>query len=82
MRQNIGRYTPMEPPPGDLAMIITPEQATLKARQQFDSLLILVQRASLDCQRIDTVERDLMRHLLARGHDLLTAFVAHQGDGD
>src|SRR5512135_693371 len=82
VRQNIGCYTPMELPPGDLAMIITPEQATLKARERFDSLLDLVRRASDDGQRIDTVERDLMRHLLALGHDLLTAFVARQGDGD
>jgi hypothetical protein len=72
----------MELPPGDLAMIITPEQATLKARERFDSLLDLVRRASDDGRRIDTVERDLMRHLLALGHDLLTAFVARQGDGD
>ena len=82
VRQNIGCYTPMELPPGDLAMIITPEQATLKARERFDSLLDLVRRASDDGPRIDTVERDLMRHLLALGHDLLTAFVARQGDGD
>src|SRR4051794_35789969 len=72
----------MELPPGDLAMIITPEQSLLKARQQFDSLVNLVQQASQDGQRIDTVERDLMRRLLALGLDLLTAFVAHQGDGD
>ena len=63
-------------------MIITPEQAALKAQQRFDSLLNLVQQASQHGQRIDTVERDLMRHLLALGHDLLTAFVARQGDGD
>src|SRR5512135_2720700 len=63
-------------------MIITPEQATLKAQQRFEYLLNLVQHASQDGQRIDTVERDLMRRLLALGHDLLTAFVAHQGDGD
>jgi hypothetical protein len=63
-------------------MIITPEQAALKAQQRFDSLLNLVQHASQHGRRIDTVERDLMRHLLALGHDLLTAFVAHQGDGD
>lgn len=63
-------------------MIITPEQASLKARQRFDYLLGLVRQASQDGQRIDTVERDLMRHLLSLGHDLLTAFVAHQGDGD
>src|SRR5262245_28661408 len=72
----------MELPPGDLSMIITPEQALLKAHQRFDSLLNLVQQASQDGQRIDSVERELMRHLLALGHDLLTAFVAHQGDGD
>jgi hypothetical protein len=63
-------------------MIITPEQASLKARQRFEDLLDLVRQASQDGQRIDTVERDLMRHLLALGYDLLTAFVAHQGDGD
>ena len=63
-------------------MIITPEHAALKAQERFHHLLDLVQPASQDGQRIDTVERDLMRHLLALGHDLLTAFVAHQGDGD
>jgi hypothetical protein len=68
--------------PGDLAMIITPEQASLKARERFEYLLDLVRGASQDGQRIDTVERDLMRHLLAPGFDSLTAFVAHQGDGD
>jgi hypothetical protein len=82
IRQNIGRYTPMVLHPGDLAMILTPEQAALKAQQRFDHLLNLVQKAGHDGQRIDTVERDLMRSLLALGHDLLTAFVAHQGDGD
>jgi hypothetical protein len=82
VRQNIGCYTPMELPPGDLAMIITPERATLKAQERFEHLLGLVRQASQDGQRIDTVERDLMRQLLALGHDLLTAFVAHQGDGD
>jgi hypothetical protein len=63
-------------------MIITPEQATLKAQERFDHLLDLVRQVSQDGRRIDTVERDLFRHLLALGHDLLTAFVAHQGDGD
>jgi hypothetical protein len=63
-------------------MILTPEHAALKAQQRFDHLLNLVQQASQDGQRIDIVERDLMRHLLALGHDLLTAFVAHQGEGD
>lgn len=63
-------------------MIITPEQAALKAQDQFDALRDFVQRAAQEQQRIDTVERGLMRQLLALGHALLSAFVAHQGDGD
>jgi len=82
VRQNIGCYTPMEPPPGGLVIIITPEQAALKAQERFDHLLDLVRQASHDGERIDTVERDLMRHLLALGHDLLALFIANQGDGD
>ena len=37
-------------------MIITPEQAALKAQQQFDSLRDFVQQAAQDGQRIDTME--------------------------
>src|SRR5437763_8180672 len=68
--------------PGDLAMIITPEQAALKAQHQFDALRDFVQQAARDGQRIDTVERELFRQLLGLGHTLLSAFVAAQGDGD
>lgn len=63
-------------------MIMTPEQASLKARVQFDALRDFVQRAAQDGQRIDTVERELFRQLLGLGHTLLSAFVAEQGDGD
>ena len=63
-------------------MIITPEQAALKARVQFDALRDFIQKAAQDGQRIDAVERSLMRQLLDLGHTLLSAFVAHQGDGD
>jgi hypothetical protein len=63
-------------------MIITPEQAALKAQERFGHLLDLVRQASHDGQRIDTVERDLIRQLLALGHDLLALFIANQGDGD
>jgi hypothetical protein len=63
-------------------MIMTPEQAALKAQEQFDGLMDLVQKAARDGQRIDTVERELMRRLLGLGHTLLSAFVAQQGDGD
>src|SRR5690349_1828220 len=63
-------------------MIITPEQASLKAQQQFDALRDYVGRAARAGQRIDTVERELFRQLLGLGHTLLSAFVAQQGDGD
>jgi hypothetical protein len=63
-------------------MIITPEQASLKAQQQFDALRDFVDRAARDGQRIDAVERELFRQLLGLGHSLLSAFVAQQGDGD
>jgi hypothetical protein len=63
-------------------MIITPEHAALKAQEQFDALRDFVRQAAHEKQRIDTVERGLMRQLLALGHTLLSAFVAQQGDGD
>jgi hypothetical protein len=63
-------------------MIITPEQAALKAQEQFHSLIDFVHNASQQGQRIDRVERELMRQLLALGLILLNAFVAQQGDGD
>src|SRR3954452_9034744 len=72
----------MSPHPGDLAMIITPEQTALKARVQFDALRNFVQQAARDGQRIDTVEREAFRQLLGLGHSLLSASVAAQGDGD
>src|SRR3954451_10309347 len=72
----------MSPHPGDLAMILTPEQAALKARVQFDALRDFVQQAARDGQQIDTVEREVFRQLLGLGHTLLSCFVAAQGDGD
>jgi hypothetical protein len=63
-------------------MIISPEQAALKARDQFDALSHFVRQAAAAGQRIDTVERELFRQLLGLGHSLLSAFVAAQGDGD
>jgi len=63
-------------------MIITPEQAALKAQHQFDALRDFVQQAAQDTERIDTVERELFRQLLGLGHTLLSAFVAAHGDGD
>jgi hypothetical protein len=80
-RTSVGTH-PMRLHPGDLAMMMTPEQAALKAREQFEALQVLVEQAAQDGQRIDTVERELLRQLLGLGHTLLAAFVATQGDGD
>ncbi len=63
-------------------MIIAPEIAALKVQEQFDHLVGLVRQAAHDGRRIDLVERDLMRHLLALGHALLSSFIAQHGDGD
>jgi len=63
-------------------MIMTPEQAALKAQDQFDALNQFVQQAAEIGLRIDTVEREVFRQLLGLGHTLLSAFVAAQGDGD
>src|SRR5262249_43966324 len=82
MGQNIGRYRAGASTPGGLAMIMTPEQAALKAHDQFDALSQFVQQAAQDGLRIDTVERELFRQLLGLGHTLRSAFVAAQGDGD
>jgi hypothetical protein len=60
-------------------MILAPEQAALKAQQQFDALRDFVQQAAQEGQRIDTVERELFRQLLGLGHSLLSAFIAQQG---
>jgi hypothetical protein len=62
-------------------MMIT-ELAPLKAQAQFEQMLGFIRQAAEEGQRIDSVERDLMRHLLALGHSLLCSFVAQQGDGD
>ena len=63
-------------------MILTKEQAFLKSESQFQAVRALVTQALTTGQRIDQVERDLLRQLLELGHTLLVAFVAGHGDGD
>jgi hypothetical protein len=62
-------------------MIVT-EQAALKAQEQFEQIQNFIGQAVQDGRRIDSVERDLMRYLLALGYSLLSSYVAQQGDGD
>ena len=58
------------------AMIMTQEEAFLKAHQQLHDLIAFAQQASHDRLRIDQVERGLFSRLLQLGLSLLTAFVA------
>ena len=62
-------------------MMVT-ELAALNPQAQFEQMLAFVRQAADDGLRIDSVERDLMRQLLALGYTLLGSFVASQGDGD
>src|SRR6478672_6307984 len=63
-------------------MILTQEQALLKAHEQFQQLLDSVRQAVEQHLRADQVERDLMRRLLDIGLTVLNVFVARHGDGD
>lgn len=63
-------------------MIISQEQAFLKAQEQLGKICDFVEHAAEDGQRMDVVERELFSRLLAVGLTLLEAFVAAQGDGD
>lgn len=63
-------------------MIMTREQALLKARGQLQTLIAYVDQAASEQQRVDQVERGLLRQLLELGMSLLTAFVSKAGDGD
>lgn len=63
-------------------MIMTQEQAFLKAHMQLTSLIDFVGQASAEQQRLDQVERGLLSQLLELGMSLLTAFVSAAGDGD
>jgi hypothetical protein len=63
-------------------MILTQEQAFLKAEKQLQELMASVRQAADQGQRIDRVERSVMEQLLQVGLSLLSAFVARHGDGD
>lgn len=63
-------------------MIMAKEQAFLKARQLLAAMEQLVETSAADSRRIDLVERDLFAGLLRLGRELMSAFVAAEGDGD
>jgi hypothetical protein len=63
-------------------MILTQEQAFLKAQGQLADLIAFVQAAPGQGLRIDQIERGLFERLLQLGLSLLTAHVAAHGNGD
>jgi len=63
-------------------MILTQEQAFLKAEKQLQQRMASVRQAADEGERIDQAERSVMKQLLQVGLSLLTAFVARHGDGD
>src|SRR4051794_16002629 len=63
-------------------MIMTQEQAFLKAHAQLGELIGFVRTAPAEGLRIDQVERGLFERLLQLGLSLLTAHGAAHGDGD
>ena len=82
LRQNMGYQANMFDPTKGTTMIISKEQAILKAQLQLDQLIASVDRAVEQASRIDQVERDLIAQLLDLGLTLLNLFVAQHGDGD
>jgi len=63
-------------------VIMTQEQAILKAQGQFEQVLDLVRRASSEARRIDQVESDLWGRMLEINRGLVEAFVAGHQQGD
>jgi len=63
-------------------MIMTQEQAFLKAQEQLQALFAFVQQSSQQQLRLDQVERGLFSRLLQLGFSLLSAYVAAAGDGN
>ena len=82
LRQNIGYQANMSSPTKGTTMIISKEQAILKAQAQLDQLIASVDQAVEQSSRIDQVERDLIAQLLELGLTLLNLFVAQHGNGD
>src|SRR3954453_13912284 len=82
LRENMGYHTTMFSGRKEAVMIFSPEQALLKAQADLQDLVTFTRRAAIDGLRIDQVERELMRRLLALGLNLLQLFIAEHGDGD
>ena len=82
LRENIGYHTKTFSGRKEAVMIFSQEQALLKAQADLQDLVAFAGQAADNGTRIDRVERELMRRLLALGLTLLQLFIAEHGDGD
>jgi len=82
LRENMGYHTTMFSGRKEAIMILSSEQALLKAQGDLQDLVTFARHAVTDTLRIDQVERELMRRLLALGLNLLRLYLAEHGDGD
>src|SRR3954451_12128028 len=82
LSENMGYHTGTFSGPKEAVMIFAQEQALLKAQADLQGLVAFARQAAHDGSRIDQVERELMRRLLAMGLNLLRLFIAEHGDGD
>jgi hypothetical protein len=82
LRENMGCHTTTFSGHKEAIIIFSPEQALLKSQTDLQDLITFARQAATDGLRIDRVERELMRRLLALGLNLLQLFIAEQGDGD
>jgi len=63
-------------------MIVLEEMDILKAKAEFDDMIVMVQKAAQEGTRIDLVEQDLWDRLLRLGLITLGSFIHGQGTGD
>jgi len=63
-------------------MILMKEMDILKAKEEFDEMVAMIEKAVTSAERIDRVEQDLWDRLLQLGLALLRGFVNAQGTGD
>src|SRR4051812_45425525 len=82
LRENIGYHTKTFPGLKGAILIFSQEQLLLKVQADLQGLVAFSRQAAGDGSRIDQVERELMRRLLALGLKFLQLFIAEHGDGD
>ncbi len=63
-------------------MIMTQENALLKAKEEFQKIEETIRQATIQGKRIDVVEENLWDQMLSLGRLMMTSFVTGQGTGD